>query len=94
MARPQGYKASRTGRATGKGKIGTTIAKGFKPWSRSIENRGSEQLALPVKLQQQKVVADRSRIGRSTIRQLYQFVVLGWEKVLTSSATLCQSEWV
>jgi hypothetical protein len=63
MARPQGYKASRTGRATGKGKIGTTIAKGFQPRSRSIENRGSEEFDLPVKLQQQLFVADRSRIG-------------------------------
>jgi hypothetical protein len=67
MARPQGDKASRTGRATGKGKIRATIAKGFQPHCQVIEGRESETFDLPIKLRQ-LFVEGKSSISRSDLQ--------------------------
>jgi hypothetical protein len=80
MARPQGDRASRNGRATGEGKIRTSISKNSQPCSTAEANLGAQKLYLFVNLLQ-LFVEDRSNIDRLMFGQLCQFLLMVWEKL-------------
>jgi hypothetical protein len=84
MARPQGDRASRTGRATGEGKIRATISKKSQPCSMAKVNLGTQKLYLLVNLLQ-PFVEGRSNIDRLIFRQLCQFALMVWEKLFKLS---------
>ncbi len=80
MARPQGERSSRAGRAAGKVKIRATIAKRLQPSIRAKVDLKSEKFDLLVNFLQ-LFVQDKSSINRSTFTQLDRFVFVLCRKI-------------